>query len=401
MSGTDSPISDEMLSAYLDGELPTKEVAEVEAALKKSEDLRTLLADLKLVRDEIRQLPRHTLSKDFASKIAAKAVTQSNNAAREPVTPKPDAISSVAKKSRSRMRLTTAVAGVAATLLIGLFAINMQQNGGPWVAATDTAARAPSGGMPQTDSEFTVEGMGRDLEEQFDDDAFGFNEQAPSDAMNLSQSRQASPQSMAPKAMQFETMPGDVKPQKLEADRASSFDAIVRFDSASQPAFGIATESLPEPTASPNAYSELQEADISPAGKESLLQQQLAAQGVTVPPGLRPVLVEGTRADVTQALARYGTPSNVQLFGNYTDASQLGLPTLDSVTLNRSRLMKRQSAGATTAAAPAPATALATAASDKATSKFKADSVAGKSVAADSQRERAPQRYRVLLFVKP
>lgn len=396
MSGTDSPISDEMLSAYLDGELPAKEVAEVEDALEKSEELRSLLADLKLVRDEIRQLPKHALAKDFASKIAAKAMAQTGGSVNEPVTTRPATTSAGGKQSRSRMRMITAVAGVAATLLIGLFAINMQQNAGPWVAATGSAVKSPAAAdEPKTDSEVAVEGMKRELDEQFDDDAvgFGFNEQAPSDSIRVNQSRQSSPQPMAPRSVQLETMAADMETQKQEAASSNSFDAIVRFDSASQSAFGIAAKSSSQPGASPTAYSELPEADVSQGEEERLLEQQLAERGVTVPPGLRAVLVEGTRAEVSQKVARYGNPTEVQLFGNHTDASKLGLPNVESLATNRSRVMKRRSAATPSAAM---------AASDEATRAFKADAVASdKDTGGPSQRDASARRYRILLFVKP
>ena len=57
MSKSES-IPDEMLSAYLDGELTPEDCRKVEVALESDSELRALFADLQQLRDEIQSLPR-------------------------------------------------------------------------------------------------------------------------------------------------------------------------------------------------------------------------------------------------------------------------------------------------------------------------------------------------------
>lgn len=71
-------INEEMLSAYLDGELSGDERAMVEQRIADEPALHKTLAELEFVRTQIRQLPRHSLSPDFAA-----GVTQAIVAAEE------------------------------------------------------------------------------------------------------------------------------------------------------------------------------------------------------------------------------------------------------------------------------------------------------------------------------
>lgn len=66
--------SDEMLSAYLDGELSADERAAVEAHLAASESDRRLLDELQSLRGELQSLPRTSLGGDFADRVVQAAV---------------------------------------------------------------------------------------------------------------------------------------------------------------------------------------------------------------------------------------------------------------------------------------------------------------------------------------
>ncbi|MBI1900134.1 MAG: zf-HC2 domain-containing protein [Planctomycetia bacterium] len=60
---------EELLSAYLDGELPAAERAAVETRLAEDADWRAALAELREIRAELDSLPQHTLGADFAAQV--------------------------------------------------------------------------------------------------------------------------------------------------------------------------------------------------------------------------------------------------------------------------------------------------------------------------------------------
>lgn len=65
--------NDELLSAYLDGQLNVAEKAEVERWLNSSDEARQLLDDLRGVSASLKELPRHQLDDDFASSVLRRA----------------------------------------------------------------------------------------------------------------------------------------------------------------------------------------------------------------------------------------------------------------------------------------------------------------------------------------
>lgn len=127
------PIPEELLSALLDGELNDAEVEQVNRALANDANLRVTFEELKQLRGELRSLPRHSLSVDFAERVTAacRDVEQSPQDGGRAVELAPASLSAapVADTPRavgrsSRLRMIMAVGAMAATILIGLFAIN-------------------------------------------------------------------------------------------------------------------------------------------------------------------------------------------------------------------------------------------------------------------------------------
>lgn len=66
-------LHDERISAYLDGELPAGERAEVEELLKTSSSHQQVLAELTSLRESFQSLPHYTLGNDFAARVTSAA----------------------------------------------------------------------------------------------------------------------------------------------------------------------------------------------------------------------------------------------------------------------------------------------------------------------------------------
>lgn len=86
--------SDDLLSAYLDGELTAAERGDVERMLAENSDGRQTLEDFRALGGELRSLPRHKLDADFAHRVLRKAERQmletpSNAPAIAPLAPAP------------------------------------------------------------------------------------------------------------------------------------------------------------------------------------------------------------------------------------------------------------------------------------------------------------------------
>jgi anti-sigma factor RsiW len=108
-------LPDELLSAYLDGEVSAQERAAVEAHLANSDADRQLLAELRSLRRDMAMLPAASVSPDFAQRVVQAAVAA--KAAVSPAT----TVSRSNKRSRGTWLWTTAAAGAtAAGLLLAL-----------------------------------------------------------------------------------------------------------------------------------------------------------------------------------------------------------------------------------------------------------------------------------------
>ena len=64
---------DELLSAYLDGELSPADRAQVERHLANNEADRSLLSELQALRSEVAALPPAAISSDFADRVVQAA----------------------------------------------------------------------------------------------------------------------------------------------------------------------------------------------------------------------------------------------------------------------------------------------------------------------------------------
>jgi hypothetical protein len=69
MAETDPSMSDEMISAYLDGELSSDERQAVERALQQDAACQQLYDQLRALRESLQGLPRHELDAEFAARV--------------------------------------------------------------------------------------------------------------------------------------------------------------------------------------------------------------------------------------------------------------------------------------------------------------------------------------------
>lgn len=104
--------SDELLSAYLDGELSPAERAAVDQHLAGSAGDRELLADLKSLRRDMAALPQANVDSGFTDRVVQAALAAAAPAKAEVSLAPPVAI----KVRRNRMRPSIAVATTAATI---------------------------------------------------------------------------------------------------------------------------------------------------------------------------------------------------------------------------------------------------------------------------------------------
>ena len=117
MNKPESHIPDELLSAYLDGELSAAEQRQVTDALEEDPRLQTLLDELRQVRDDVKQLPQHSVPPEFAERILQTCCQQS--------------ASGIHRKTSFLARKRVAgVLAVAASLAIIVWAANFRRPGG-------------------------------------------------------------------------------------------------------------------------------------------------------------------------------------------------------------------------------------------------------------------------------
>lgn len=142
MSKPNSNIPEEMLSAYLDGEVTPAQAHEIEAALAEDAAMRGLLADLRRIREEIRSLPQHQLPRDFAAQVTDKCREASPGRV----------VRTEPRQTDSTHRRTImAVVATAAMILVALWGI--RPGGSSFVAKTGEVATnsQPEASVPMTD----------------------------------------------------------------------------------------------------------------------------------------------------------------------------------------------------------------------------------------------------------
>jgi|GEM_PF-4632189 len=177
MSSSES-IPEEMLSAYLDGELAPKERREVEVALESDSHLRSLLADLKQLRNEIQNLPRFLLSDDFAKRVASTAESQAGSQ-KEPLRPANKPTISRPQTYQSRLRMVGGMAAAAAAILVACWAMfpNDAGNGNPQVSSVDVPNQEEALLGPQA-SDIATSDLGEAKSDAFADDSLAADSMA-------------------------------------------------------------------------------------------------------------------------------------------------------------------------------------------------------------------------------
>jgi hypothetical protein len=103
---------DELLSAFLDGELSPDERAQVEKHLANSEADRLLLAELQSLRTEMAALPPAAISPDFADRVVRAAVAEADK--HDPAAAAASLPPPAARRSSRRWLVRAAVASAAA-----------------------------------------------------------------------------------------------------------------------------------------------------------------------------------------------------------------------------------------------------------------------------------------------
>src|SRR4051794_28108632 len=123
---------DELLSAFLDGELSPSEHEQIERHLAASPADRQLLAELKSLRSEVQALPPVMVSPEFADRVVRAAVAEAEKhnpaAAATSLPPAPPT------PARRRVWIGAAVASAAALAASFLLVIQLGRKGGSSVS---------------------------------------------------------------------------------------------------------------------------------------------------------------------------------------------------------------------------------------------------------------------------
>ncbi|MEE3219188.1 MAG: hypothetical protein VX257_02945, partial [Planctomycetota bacterium] len=130
----DTQYHEELIGAYLDGELTGDELRTVERLLAESEEARQLLDELRSLQSGLRSLPKHSLGEEFSQAVlrrTERAVLSGRDADQDPAgsskpesanAPSPFAARDAADRSAAlKRRVTWSVLAVAAAVLIMIF----------------------------------------------------------------------------------------------------------------------------------------------------------------------------------------------------------------------------------------------------------------------------------------
>jgi len=133
---------EELISYYLDDELPSDERLRVERLLAQRDDLRQLHDELLAVRTSLRALPPQRLEADFSQQVLRRAEREMLVAdAENPPEPSPDRSSAdrryVPRPFRSPRSWLWAGVAIAAAVLVSVFAPREPEEQGPVVARQD------------------------------------------------------------------------------------------------------------------------------------------------------------------------------------------------------------------------------------------------------------------------
>ena len=135
---SDGGFPDELVSAYLDGELSPAEKLRVEEQLMDSAEHRQLFEELKALRQGMQSLPQRKLDADFASRVLERAEKQllSEDAAATDHKPAAQATTSKAEDRAAWRGLIWSVSAMAAAVLLIVFSpwLTGDRNSGDGVA---------------------------------------------------------------------------------------------------------------------------------------------------------------------------------------------------------------------------------------------------------------------------
>jgi anti-sigma factor RsiW len=144
-------LPDELLSAYLDGEVTAEERAAVEAHLATSDAARQLLSELQSLRSDMGALPRAKVDADFTDRVVQAAIAAKAAASESVVVP-------VQRSRRTWMLVAAATTAAAACLLIAVQFLRPGPN--PPIARpstpVDTNLIALHSALPTADGEAVV-----------------------------------------------------------------------------------------------------------------------------------------------------------------------------------------------------------------------------------------------------
>ncbi len=142
----DDPLkSDELLSAYVDGELTDQELAEVEQRLANDPQAQQLVDEIRALSQQVQSLPRQSISEDLRATIMRRAE-------REMLLGNQPQKSLPQKESGNHRRWVWAALAVAATLLLSLVLPNAQQDEKP-LASAEPVPEAQEPTATQADAE--------------------------------------------------------------------------------------------------------------------------------------------------------------------------------------------------------------------------------------------------------
>ncbi len=114
---TPNSYNDELLSAYLDGELTGDEQALVEERLASDPSAQQLLDDLAMMREDLQSLPTYSLPHDLSERV----LQQAEHEMLVPRNDSPMPISKAAPTSWKKLAWALLVAGAAASIAIVIF----------------------------------------------------------------------------------------------------------------------------------------------------------------------------------------------------------------------------------------------------------------------------------------
>jgi negative regulator of sigma E activity len=122
--------TDELLSAYLDGELSPAEQAQVESHLAGDPEARQLLDELRILASDVRSLPRHKAGEGFSERVVRAALAAQPASDANVVTSASAGRSTAAGGRRRVPAMLAGALAVAAAVALAVFVANRPGPGG-------------------------------------------------------------------------------------------------------------------------------------------------------------------------------------------------------------------------------------------------------------------------------